>query len=63
MNFGPTAINAGTTWGIDTSAENNYGLGPSFQSTIALQRSQMQSDQAPSWWWLAAFVFLVAVFG
>ena len=52
-----TTTNANTTYGVDTSAANNYGLGPNYMSTQTLQGAQAAQSAAPSLWWLLlAFV-------
>jgi hypothetical protein len=58
---GPIALNAGTTYGVDTSAANNYGLGSSFKSTSTLKRQQTAKAAAPSLIWIILFVVAVVV--
>jgi hypothetical protein len=54
----PVALNASTTYGVDTSLENNFGLGPTYQSTATLAAQSAAIQNAPSWWWLIAIVAL-----
>jgi hypothetical protein len=53
-----TVVNAGTTYGLDTSVENNYGLGAGFMSTTAMATQQVAQTAAPSPLWLLAFVLI-----
>jgi hypothetical protein len=57
----PTVINASTTYGLDLSSSNNYGLGGGYQSTHTQFKAIAARKNAPSLWWLAGFFFLVAV--
>ena len=57
------ALNSNTTWGLDGSQSNNFGLGSGFRSTAALAGEQRMKDAAPSWWWLVGFIVLVWVLG
>jgi hypothetical protein len=58
----PRATNAGTTYGIDGSAGNNYGLGKQYVSPRAQKHQAAAASSEPSAWWLAAFIlFLVVV--
>ena len=57
----PRAINAGTTYGVDTTVGNNYGLGANYVSPrVAKNQTRAQSAE-PSAWWLAAFLIFLAV--
>jgi hypothetical protein len=57
----PTVMNAGTTYGRDTSAANNYGLGKSFTSTLQMKKKSNASAATPSIWWLVLFAFVLGV--
>ena len=57
----PQVVNANSTYGVDSSATNNYGLGRRFRSTNTLRRQQKAQNAAPSVWWLAVVLFVLAV--
>lgn len=52
-------LNSDTTYGVDGSAANNYGLGASFMSSTAIATTQAAAASAPSIWWLVGAVALV----
>jgi len=52
----PTAVNAATTYGIDGSSSNNYGLGPSYRSTATKARHNHTAASSPSWTWLVVII-------
>lgn len=54
-----TVLNSDTTYGVDGSAANNYGLGTQFMSSQALATVQAAQSSAPSIWWLVGAVALV----
>jgi hypothetical protein len=61
---GPQAINAGTTYGMDFSVDNNYGLGRNYSS--AAQQTQAANVAAATTatfpiWVIGAIVALVLV--
>lgn len=61
-NGRPTVPFASTNYGFDPGAGNNYGLGPTFASTTALQVQSNAQSAAPSWWWLIPILLGVWLF-
>ena len=56
----PQAINAGTTYGVDSSPGNNYGLGTGYRSIHTNTGREAAKNAKPSWMWLA-LVLVVAL--
>ena len=55
------AVNSYTTYGIDGSVENNYGLGSSFLSSNVLAQQAAITANSLSPMWLVALLILLAV--
>jgi len=57
------AVNAGTTYGVDGSAENGFGLGAdyrsTFQQTQATRASQAGKAGLPLWLVIGAVILAV----
>ncbi len=49
----PKMLNAGSTYGLDTSVGANYGLGTNYVSRSNARAAEAASAAAPSYWWLA----------
>jgi len=59
MLIRPVALNAGTTYGVDHSAENNFGLGPSYQSPkqqLRAAKAAKATTPTLSVWAIAALI-------
>jgi hypothetical protein len=57
----PQLINSRTTYGQDTSAANNYGLGKRYKNTKALQLGRRKQSATPSAWWVIGAILVWAV--
>ena len=63
ISNGLAVTNPDSTYGMNTSAANNYGLGRSFLSNTEARGARAAKHAAPSWMWLAVilvFVWLVS---
>jgi hypothetical protein len=57
--IGPWAANASTTYGLNSSPRNNYGLGVSYLSQSDVQAARAAREAAPSWLWLILILAIV----